>query len=141
MDNLTQNGRGTADTAEAEERKAAADLGKFKDVQALLSAYESLEAEFTRRSQRLKELEEKSKAQDAPAAAENAPEPSSAHNSTGAEDADARERIIGEYLRAVSMGRTVPFVTGGVSVPAPRSKPATIREAGRLAEQFLNTEN
>ena len=140
MDNLTQNGRGTADAAEAEEIKAAADLGKFKDVQALLSAYESLEAEFTRRSQRLKELEEKSKAQDAPAQAENAPVPSSAQN-TGVEDADARERIIGEYLRAVSVGRTVPFVTGGVGVPAPRSKPATIREAGRLAEQFLNTEN
>ena len=138
MDNLTQNGRGTAETAEAEEIKAAADLGKFKDVQALLSAYESLEAEFTRRSQRLRELEEKIKAQDAPAAAENAPVPSSAQS---AEDPDARERIIGEYLRAVSVGRTVPFVTGGVGVPAPRSKPHTIKEAGRLAEQFLNTEN
>ena len=139
MDNLTQNGRGTADTAEAEGVNAAADLGKFKDVQALLSAYESLEAEFTRRSQRLKELEERSKAQDAPAAAENAPVPSSAQNT--AETPDVRERIIGEYLRAVSVGRTVPFVTGGVSVPAPHSKPATIKDAGRLAEQFLNTEN
>lgn len=139
MDNLTQNGRGTADTAEAEENVAAADLGKFKDVQALLSAYESLEAEFTRRSQRLRELEEKIKAQDAPAAAENAPVPSSAQSV--ADDPDARERIIGEYLRAVSVGRTVPFVTGGVGVPAPRSKPHSIKEAGRLAEQFLNTEN
>lgn len=140
MDNLTQNGRGTADTAQAEESVAAADLGKFKDVQALLSAYESLEAEFTRRSQRLRELEERSKAQDAPAPAENAPVPSSAHN-TGEDDPDARRRIIGEYLREVSVGRTVPFVTGGVSVPAPHSRPASIREAGRLAEQFLNTEN
>lgn len=32
-------------------------LGKFKDVDALAKAYESLQAEFTRRSQRLKELE------------------------------------------------------------------------------------
>ena len=31
--------------------------GKFKDVSALVRAYESLQAEFTRRSQRLKELE------------------------------------------------------------------------------------
>ncbi len=31
--------------------------GKFKDVNALVRAYESLQAEFTRRSQRLKELE------------------------------------------------------------------------------------
>ena len=33
------------------------DLGKFKDVSALLKAYDSLQAEFTRRSQRLKELQ------------------------------------------------------------------------------------
>ena len=32
---------------------APADLGKFKSVDALLNAYNSLEAEFTRRSQRL----------------------------------------------------------------------------------------
>lgn len=31
--------------------------GKFKDVSALIRAYESLQSEFTRRSQRLKELE------------------------------------------------------------------------------------
>ena len=31
--------------------------GKFKDVNALVRAYESLQSEFTRRSQRLKELE------------------------------------------------------------------------------------
>ena len=32
-------------------------LGKFKDAQTLLQAYESLESEFTRRSQRLKAIE------------------------------------------------------------------------------------
>ena len=32
-------------------------LGKFKDVNSLLKAYENLESEFTRRSRRLKELE------------------------------------------------------------------------------------
>ena len=39
------------------EEQASAALKKFKDVNALLKAYESLQAEFTRRSQRLKELE------------------------------------------------------------------------------------
>lgn len=38
-------------------KKASAALGKFKDVDALLKAYDCLQAEFTRRSQRLKELE------------------------------------------------------------------------------------
>ncbi len=36
---------------------ASTDLGKFKDVDALLRAYENLQAEFTRRSQRLRTLE------------------------------------------------------------------------------------
>ncbi len=36
---------------------ATAALGKFKNVDALLKAYDCLQAEFTRRSQRLKELE------------------------------------------------------------------------------------
>lgn len=36
--------------------QASTDLGKFKDVSALLKAYDSLQSEFTRRSQRLKEL-------------------------------------------------------------------------------------
>lgn len=45
--------------AEREERgkEVAPIAGKFKSVDALAKAYESLQAEFTRRSQRLKELE------------------------------------------------------------------------------------
>ncbi len=39
------------------EQNGSAGLGKFKDVNALLQAYTALEAEFTRRSQRLKALE------------------------------------------------------------------------------------
>lgn len=41
--------------------EGSADLGKFKDVNALLQAYHSLQAEFTRRSQRLKRYEEAEK--------------------------------------------------------------------------------
>ncbi len=53
---------GTEDGAEAqkgrgEEEKASTVPNKFKDVDALVKAYEALEAEFTRRSQRLRALE------------------------------------------------------------------------------------
>ncbi len=41
------------------EKKDCSIPGKFKDVDALARAYEALQAEFTRRSQRLKELERK----------------------------------------------------------------------------------
>lgn len=40
-----------------QEKEEKSQLGKFKDVNALMQAYNSLEAEFTRRSQRLKQLE------------------------------------------------------------------------------------
>ena len=39
------------------EEKGSTAMGKFKSVDALYKAYESLQAEFTRRSQRLKQLE------------------------------------------------------------------------------------
>ena len=69
--NATENeNQVTADTAQAEGNTAAAGLGKFKSVDALMSAYLSLEAEFTRRSQRLKELEEGSKARSLPQSAD-----------------------------------------------------------------------
>ncbi|MBQ8309066.1 MAG: hypothetical protein IJX96_04455 [Clostridia bacterium] len=49
----------TEQIAEAKEKEndGSAVLGKFKSVDALARAYESLQSEFTRRSQRLKELE------------------------------------------------------------------------------------
>lgn len=43
--------------AQCEKSEASAVLGKFKDVNALARAYGALQAEFTRRSQRLKVLE------------------------------------------------------------------------------------
>ena len=46
-----------ANGAVAHNQETLSVLGKFKDVDALAKAYGSLQAEFTRRSQRLKELE------------------------------------------------------------------------------------
>lgn len=44
---------------DARQKEGPTVLGKFKDVNALARAYEALQSEFTRRSQRLKELEKK----------------------------------------------------------------------------------
>ena len=57
-DNVCENAvPETERAAEAEREKGSAVLGKFRSVDALAEAYGALEAEFTRRSQRLKELE------------------------------------------------------------------------------------
>lgn len=137
----------TAETAQAEENIAAAGLGKFKSVDALMNAYLSLEAEFTRRSQRLGELEEESKAQKPQStengnAGEEAPSPIT-ENTDGRlleaalADSGVREAVIGEYLKTVASNRSIPLIVGGVSSPAPKAMPKTVREAGALAESFL----
>ena len=141
MDNLTEELQGTANPAEAEKSDCvAADLGKFKDVKALLNAYASLEAEFTRRSQRLKELEEKNTEplpaeQSAPSSAEN--DARSLYEQASGDEA-VKTAIIADYLKAVQSGRGAPVVAGGIFVPSPKNKPVSIREAGRLAKEFLN---
>ena len=73
-DNSVKDLKATADPAQADnDEKAAAVLKKFKDVQTLCKAYSDLEAEFTRRSQRLKELEHGNKAETEPDGAEASP--------------------------------------------------------------------
>lgn len=130
----------------------APDLGKFKDVEALARAYRELEAEFTRRSQRLKALEEASRNDGAQARTEVPAEGISAttdeipaQDSVLADDTalyaavsknDAvRRRIVGEYLGSL---RGVPLMAGGgTPVRAPSRKVSSIGEAGALALGYL----
>ena len=158
MDNLTENERVAAEAAEAEGNKAAAALGKFKDVQTLMKAYSDLEAEFTRRSQRLKELEKENKAEP------NLDEEKATPSRTGGDcappskgdgacstpsqksdderiaealsDKKVRDAIIGDYLRGLAENK-IPLVGGGGAVTAPRNTPKTVKEAGKFARQFL----
>lgn len=142
MDNVNELGenklQAAAESAEAgKEINTAPELGKFKSVDALLSAYLSLEAEFTRRSQRLKELEEGNK---------SAPEqgaPSRKSIPEGEEllraalsDGNVRNAVLEDYLKSVSQG-AVPLILGGVAPSAPKDAPKTVKEAGNLARRFL----
>lgn len=132
-DNLNAKNSDTADTAEAENSvNAATDIGKFKSVEALKSAYLALEAEFTRRSQRLKELEENKAEAPSPECIDEEKLLSAALNSDKVRDA-----VVGQYLKTVLDGKSVPLMVGGVSCAAPQSAPKSIKEAGALAKQFL----
>lgn len=138
MDNLKKDLRETADTAEAEkEITAAPDLGKFKDVQTLLKAYSDLEAEFTRRSQRLKELENGNKAEAEPDGAEASPSRQDELLKRALSDDKVRDAVIGEYLKGVAEGKGVTLLSGGGGVSAPRAVPKSVKEAGKLASEFL----
>lgn len=139
-DNVNACLQATADTAEADKsNKAAAELGKFKSVDALLKAYEALEAEFTRRSTRLKELEEGNKAQGMPAAGAPSPKPLTEDKliEQALASDDVKRAVISEYLKSLSEGKSVPLISGGVSPVAGRNAPKSVKEAGALAKQFL----
>ncbi len=116
-------------------------LGKFKDVNALLNAYNSLQSEFTKRCQRLKELEgaalsgkESSPDGYAAGTAENTKQDVAEKNNT-----EEINGILKEYLKGV-LGKkqtAVLMSDGGVSVKTPVAKPKTFAEAGALAKEIL----
>ena len=58
-ENVYEETTRSEDATAVEGEKASTVPGMFKDVDALVRAYSSLQAEFTRRSQRLKELEKR----------------------------------------------------------------------------------
>lgn len=114
--------RKTAEAAEAEKITAANGLGKFASVGALLTAYKSLEAEFTRRSQRLKELEEGNKARLAFADA-SSPENTNGNGNTGAPAADGEVAADGELSAS---GETAAAAT----IYADKGGSADIKDGG-----------
>lgn len=129
----------TAQPAEAEiitgEKDEQVSLGKFKDITALLSAYNSLQAEFTKRCQRIKELEKQTLVSDK----ENTPEqPSETTQKADISDKD-KEEILKEYLQGVLMRKQSAVILDGVGagVKTPVSKPKTITQAGQLARELL----
>ena len=115
----------------------APDLGKFKSVEALVHAYGELEAEFTRRSQRLKALEEAEEARSDQA--QDSVIGEEALLRAVKENEGLRAQIIGEYLSSL---KGVPLLGGtGALVTAPAVAPKTIKEAGALALGYLKKQN
>ena len=117
------------------EQAPAPDLGKFQSVDALMRAYRELEAEFTRRSQRLRALEA-SAPHDADAekgAAQGADSEALLRAVRGTEE--VRSRIVGEYLAAWPGG---PLMAGtGAGVTAPAARASTLKQAGAMALGYL----
>lgn len=118
-----ENGGGTGEIS----------FGKFKDAQSLLNAYNSLEAEFTKRCQRLKELEGERRGDQTP--------PASLGEAAGAPEVtpELREKVVGEYLKELFAAKSSAVVlgTGGMPVTKPVPRPKTIDEAGKLALELI----
>ena len=137
--NSTADLKATAETEEAERAHAATVPEKFGDVRTLVKAYSELEAEFTRRSQRLKELEQRENKTDLPpdaAAEKSSPIDEEELVRRALSSEKVRDAVIGGYLQGVAAS-SVPLAYGGGAVAAPRNAPRTVKEAGRLAREFL----
>ena len=105
--------------------------GKFKDASALLSAYNSLEAEFTKRCQKIKELEAQLSVAD--------------KGSTPAQTDELREQpskddILKSYVKEVLLRKQSAIVLDGmgIGVKTPVQRPKTFEQAGKLASEILN---
>ncbi|MBR2871759.1 MAG: hypothetical protein IKB98_10395 [Clostridia bacterium] len=133
-----------AHTAEAEnqdvgEVKEKVSFGKFKDVESLIHAYNSLQSEFTKRCQRIKELEGEAKAVDKAVAptVEASEENATAQGLTEEEKA----KVLKDYLKSVveSKQKAIVLDGSGSGVKTPVPKPKTIAEAGALAKEIINS--
>ena len=131
----TEDGSQVAEATEKTgEGGKAVSYGKFKDAEALLSAYNSLQAEFTKRCQRVKELE----TEIADKAAEKTAVPTDERNVSGITPED-KENVLRDYLKTVLGAKSNAIVMDGqgTGLKTPVNRPKTIREAGDLARQML----
>jgi len=117
-----------ADQSETETSPVS--YGKFKDASALLSAYNSLEAEFTKRCQKIKELEAQLSVADkgsTPAQTDELEEPS-------------KDDILKSYVKEVLLRKQSAIVLDGtgIGVKTPMQRPRTFEQAGKLASEILN---
>lgn len=140
-ENVRAEAPGAGHAAEAEEKRGPALLGKFRSADALAEAYSALEAEFTRRSQRLRELERRAEnpggaGTGAPVSEEGEegavrPERRSFPDTPAASDA-----TIGRGPALPQAEKAPP--TGGGEVPGGSPKgPEKIPERGEMSEEEL----
>lgn len=120
----------------------AVSLGKFKDIHSLLKAYDCLQSEFTRKCQRLAELEKRIGSADnepSPAPPERLLEDSEFVERYVLSNREIADRVLENYLRELIKSQapaTSSFARGMMPV-APPAKPKSIYEAGKLAEKMF----
>ena len=139
MEKINEQTTLSSHTAGAEEKlgevKSDVSLGKFKDVNALIDAYNSLQSEFTKRCQKIKELESKLSSSDnvTPVEEKGA---SAIEEHTNSKD---KQQVLKEYLFEILGKKPQAIVLDGqgVGVKALQKKPTTIRDAGNLAKELF----
>ena len=114
------------------QQKADGSIGKFKNTESLLSAYNNLQAEFTRKCQKLSELE---------SLAEKTASSNTSAEEYIKENPQMVEKILTHYLEEVKNMQSPKVITGtgggGIPLSAPPN-PTTLDEARELAKKLFN---
>lgn len=115
-------------------------LGKFKSVDSLINAYNSLQSEFTKRCQKIKELEGRLSADKSDVSVPTEGNDEASVKTVTEED---KRKILEEYLKGVigSKQNAVVLSDNGVGVTTPVSRPKSLSEAGILAKELLTDKN
>lgn len=115
-------------------------LGKFKSVDSLINAYNSLQSEFTKRCQKIKELEGRLSADKSDVSVPTEKNDEASVKTVTEED---KRKILEEYLKGVigSKQNAVVLSDNGVGVTTPVSRPKSLSEAGILAKELLTDKN
>jgi hypothetical protein len=124
-------------------------LGKFKGVEALVNAYNSLQSEFTKRCQKIKELESKLQGESNALPKDTVRTNNSSENIenikkyadlTEKADESQKNDVLKEYLLEVIKNKPTAIMLDGTGagVKTPVNKPKTIDEAGKLAKMIFN---
>lgn len=111
--------------------------GKFKSPDALYASYTELEAEFTRRSQQLKKLEELCEKNGIDFKAEEKPDDEKTEELKSAVPDDVKREAVREYLEALLKSDTPLMRRGGMGVLAQKQKPKSVKEAGGMALRYF----
>lgn len=117
-------------------------IGKFKDTESLLNAYNSLQAEFTRKCQKLSELEKQSQIPDkdlSQVSKINGQENSNQKQYVELND-DLKETLIKDYLENLKKTTTPTVISdttgSGIPLNAP-PKPKSLEEAKSFVKNLF----
>ena len=107
--------------------------GKFKDAESLLTAYNALESEFTKRCQKIKELES------ALTAVDKEKPPTQAETAKPEQTLDKQD-VLKDYIKELLEKKQTAIVLDGVGmgVKTPTERPKTFKQAGQLAKEYFN---
>ena len=123
-------------------QKGSAVLGKFKDVDALAKAYSALQAEFTRRSQRLKELERKAENVAGNGETDNAKFASGVEKlKNGARERKEERVAFDRFVAEIENREGTPAKVGAEEeIPTAQNQVATQQNTGNLETETVKTD-